>query len=402
MNPGFDAPSVEDPQVAGHGDGSPERTRERSSRPVVSLLTNFIPPYRIPFLEELGRVTALTVHVDTAMESDRHWPSYQGPLEVVRNTGLSVPSRFLPGRKRDLHIPIDLLSRLRRARPDYVISGEMGARTLQAIAYARLIHRAPVLVHFDGSVYSEANVAAPIRQVRRWIARLADGFIVNGADGRAYLASLGVSASDVLVLPFAVDRRFETPARPPREPGDARHLLYVGDVTRRKNLASFLKVASRLLTQHPDHQLHVHVVGDGPEREAIASIPAPRNLRILMHGAMPYERLPEVYRQAEALVLPSLYDTWGLVVNEALASGLPVLGSTRCQAVSHLIEDGIQGWTFDPTNEPSMAEAILGFLDAKPDELLAMSDAARATASQLNPERLALALRDFLVSTRAR
>ena len=58
------------------------------------------------------------------------------------------------------------------------------------------------------------------------------------------------------------------------------------------------------------------------------------------------------------MLFPTLSDTWGLVVNEAMAMGLPVLGSVKSQAVTELIEDGVSGWWFDPTSPQDLERAV--------------------------------------------
>ena len=61
---------------------------------------------------------------------------------------------------------------------------------------------------------------------------------------------------------------------------------------------------------------------------------------------VPYDRDTSVYSEAGALVLPTLADQWGMVVGEALASGLPVIGSIASQAVTEIVEENVTGWTF--------------------------------------------------------
>ena len=63
-----------------------------------------------------------------------------------------------------------------------------------------------------------------------------------------------------------------------------------------------------------------------------------------------HERMAEVYAKASLFAFPTLADEWGVVVNEAMAAGLPVLGSIYSQAVEELVEDGVSGWVFRPMN----------------------------------------------------
>jgi glycosyltransferase involved in cell wall biosynthesis len=80
-----------------------------------------------------------------------------------------------------------------------------------------------------------------------------------------------------------------------------------------------------------------------------------------MHGARDYKTLPKYYGLAEALLLPSVSEAWGLVVNEAMAASLPVLVSSRCGCSHDLVEDGKNGFVFDPFDVDSIADTLARF-----------------------------------------
>jgi glycosyltransferase involved in cell wall biosynthesis len=102
-----------------------------------------------------------------------------------------------------------------------------------------------------------------------------------------------------------------------------------------------------------------------------------------------YDALPGLYAGADCLVLPTLADTWGMVVNEALAAGLPVLGSNRSQAVEQLIENGRNGWVFSPEDPQQVAGALDSALNTSPEELGRMRRYARESIAGITPEFVA-------------
>ena len=104
-----------------------------------------------------------------------------------------------------------------------------------------------------------------------------------------------------------------------------------------------------------------------------------------MLGNIAYPELPHLYEQAGALVLPTLADEWGLVVNEALAAGLPVLGSLYSQAVQDMVEDGRNGWTYFIDHRDEVLRKLDLFLGTSEEDLNRMREAARATALELTP-----------------
>ena len=92
------------------------------------------------------------------------------------------------------------------------------------------------------------------------------------------------------------------------------------------------------------------------------------------------------------LVLPTLADEWGVVVNEAMSAGLPVLGSVYSQAVEELVEDGHTGWTFAPDRPESLDAALTSALRTSSTDLARMGEAARQRAASLAPLHVAEAI----------
>ena len=117
-------------------------------------------------------------------------------------------------------------------------------------------------------------------------------------------------------------------------------------------------------------------------------------------GNVAYQALPEIYGRAGIFVFPTLADTWGVVVNEALAAGLPVLGSVSGQAVSELVIDGQNGWTFHPDHPGSMAAALERCLETPTTTLDDMRRHARRTAMQLTPDYLCDRIADAILTCR--
>jgi glycosyltransferase involved in cell wall biosynthesis len=95
--------------------------------------------------------------------------------------------------------------------------------------------------------------------------------------------------------------------------------------------------------------------------------------------------LPVYYGLARAFVHASTTEQWGLVVNEAVASGLPVIVSNRCGCVPELVQDN--GFTFDPANESECAEWLLQMASLSADERRHLGDASYRIAANFAPDR---------------
>jgi hypothetical protein len=110
-------------------------------------------------------------------------------------------------------------------------------------------------------------------------------------------------------------------------------------------------------------------------------------------GAVDYDGLSRIYGDCGIFVLPTLADEWGIVVNEAMAAGLPVLGSIQAQAVEELVEDGHNGWRFDADSADSALAALSRALATTPEALEAMREAAQRTVAAITPDAMARRMR---------
>jgi glycosyltransferase involved in cell wall biosynthesis len=135
------------------------------------------------------------------------------------------------------------------------------------------------------------------------------------------------------------------------------------------------------------------LLGDGPLRKEIELRIADCGLRnsVLLPGFKQYPDLPAYYAHAGAFIHASTTEQWGLVVNEAMASGLPVLVSNRCGCAAELVQEGVNGFTFDPLNVEQLAQLMLRISDFR----FPISDFGVASARIIagwGPERFASGL----------
>jgi glycosyltransferase involved in cell wall biosynthesis len=114
----------------------------------------------------------------------------------------------------------------------------------------------------------------------------------------------------------------------------------------------------------------------------------PSNLQVEFKGSAQLNDLPRHYHAADLYVYPTLADEWGLVVNEALSAGLPVLGSRYSQAVEELVQEGVTGWLFTPTDPADTYAAIDRALSAG-ESLDVMSSHAIAAVKELTQQQVA-------------
>ena len=135
------------------------------------------------------------------------------------------------------------------------------------------------------------------------------------------------------------------------------------------------------------------LLGDGPLRPALEKRRDELGLgaHVLMPGFRQYGELPAYYAFAGAFIHASMVEPWGLVVNEAAASGLPLLVSNRCGCAPELVSDGVNGFTFDPADVGALA-AHMEKIAAPDFPRAAFSAASRATVAPWGPQRFAQGL----------
>ncbi|HZQ51633.1 MAG TPA: glycosyltransferase family 4 protein [Bryobacteraceae bacterium] len=362
----------------------------------IAFLTNVIPPYHKAFLDCLAKRHEMRVLLSTPMEPNRSWKLEWDGLDVVTQKTLTLSGRWRHPRGFTeplfLHIPIDTVAQLRRFGPDVTISVEMGARTLFAALYRKLRRRSKLIVWAEVAESTEQARGWIRNRVRHLLHKNADGFLVTGTSGVQYLRSLGVDEAKIFKISYTADVSKFAATPLARRPGCERHLLYVGQLIERKGLLPFLDVLSKWARANPDRRVEFVLAGDGPLRNQIERLEKPSNIEVSFAGAVQYEDLPRVYTDAGVFVLPSLADSWGVVVNEAMAAGLPVLGSVYAQAVSEMVKDGENGWVFRADDPDEIYDAIDRTLNTSPERLQRMRHCARTRALQFTPDHLACAV----------
>jgi glycosyltransferase involved in cell wall biosynthesis len=359
----------------------------------VIMLVNMIPPYRVPVFEALAdRVGELVVWVSTPMEADRHWQPDWGRLkvEVQRSFALQQSKQHPHGfvDRQFVHVPYDTIPRLHRARPDLVLTSELGLRTTQAALWcAATSTPLAAVVHVSESSEGGRDRDRVRRMLRRILLRRADIVFVPGQSGARYVRGLGARPELIRVVRSVSPLSNVVPAQVGIDGG--RRLLYVGQLIERKGIVPFVEALGRWGLRHPVERVSLRIVGAGPEEARLEALRLPSNVTVDVMAPLPYKRMAETYRAADVFAFPTLADEWGLVVNEAMSIGLPVLGSRHSQAVEELVEDGVNGWTFVPNQPDAVDEVLERILKTPPEQLARMGAAARGTVRPLTPEYVA-------------
>jgi len=327
-------------------------------KPRVALLTNLVSPYRRPVFARMARQLSLTL-LHGKMESNRPWPEapLPGACDRVVAGWTFRWTRRLAGRvcdRRYLHIEPGYIPELLRARPEAIITIEIGFRTAVALIYGALF-RIPVWVWWGGTLHTEQNLSRLRRTIRFLAARCVRHWISYGATSTEYLLSLGVPRRRILQIQNCVDEAmFPGNTRPALDLHPKPVLLHAGRLVAGKGVAGFLETAARL--QKQGASFSILLVGGGPDEALLRRRAAQLQLRNLHFvPSQPPEAMASFYRSADVLVFPTLDDVWGLVANEAILSGLPVLCSKYAGCAQELFGEEC---IFDPADPDAFADAL--------------------------------------------
>jgi len=165
-------------------------------------------------------------------------------------------------------------------------------------------------------------------------------------------------------------------------------------------LDTLIRAYGRYRTQASDLRLPTSelwslvILGDGPLKAALRALISDLHLEpyVSMPGFKQYDELPVYYGLANAFIHASRVEQWGLVVNEAMASGLPVIVSNRCGCAPELVHDGINGYSFDPDDVAALSRKMMEMTAMSTGERAAFGEQSRRIIAEFAPERFAIGL----------
>ena len=253
------------------------------------------------------------------------------------------------------------------------------------------------------AIYSEApDPGQPRSAVKKLVQRVYGGILAPRAAGvltvshlaAAFYGSLNVGNSEI--YPFGYFR-----SSPPQREG-LRNLrdntriqvVFVGQLIHRKGIDLLLEAMRPLFKEYPNLSLIVIGTGEmaGSIREKATSLGVID--QVFLEGVIPSNSIQERLLTADVLVLPSRFDGWGIVVNEALSVGTPVIVSDRCGAAD-LIQDKINGYVFRGEDIVDLRRCLTDFL-SKESKWASFRASASATGQKISAETAATYLIDCL------
>jgi glycosyltransferase involved in cell wall biosynthesis len=320
--------------------------------PRIVAISEIPTPYRLPLYAALAERDDIDFHVVfcAAEQPDRPWEMSELLAEIPHTT-LKSWSPTLRGRNETFVYEINpgIVAELRRLRPDVLVIGGYAVFAEQiAYAYAG-VTRTPYVIHSETHLLRPRGLAVRALKrllVRPLVSRAAAGLAAGTAAAR-YLEAYGLDPGRIRIFPNTVDvQGYADAARDVRSRADAlrreldlpaRFLLYAGRLIEVKGVADLAASLRALGAEAPN----VVVAGEGPLAAELEDLSTVR----LVGFKQPDELLP-LLALADAVIVPSRADAWGVTVNEALAAGTPVIVSDAVGAGVDLVRDGVDGAVF--------------------------------------------------------
>jgi glycosyltransferase involved in cell wall biosynthesis len=327
--------------------------------PKLAIITEIIAPYRIPVFNALALRPEIDLHVIFLSENDpnlRQWRVYKEEINFRYDV---LPSWRQRLGRYNLLINGRVFSVLNRINPTAVLCGGYSyLASWEAAIWARA-HRVPLLLWSESTALDRRRGYGFVEFMKQRFLRLCQGFVVPGKSSLNYLTKLGIADETIFTAPNAVDtalfsalaektRCSQSEVRA-RHALPLRYFLYVGRLVEAKGVFELLQ-AYALLNEDVRCKVGLVFAGDGPDRTKLmdkASRIAPGTIQF--PGFIHREQLPEFYALADALIFPTHSDTWGLVVNEAMACGLPVIVSDVAGCAEDLVQNDWNGFVVPPS-----------------------------------------------------
>jgi len=263
---------------------------------------------------------------------------------------------------------------------------------LRALLAARALG-VPVILRCESHLQSHPRSIAR-RAAKAILLRLlfrgVDAFLAIGAANRGYYLHYGVSPERIFMVPYAVDNHFfrcgaeraasaraELRAELALEPGRP-VILYAAKLIAAKRPHDLLDAYLKLSADGCEPRPYLLLVGDGAQRRSLelrARATGWRSIRFC--GFIGQQELPRYYDLCDVFVLPSEFEPWGLVVNEAMNAGKPVVVTDRVGAAADLVRDGVNGFVV-PARNVARLSASLGRLADDPLLRVRMGAASRS------------------------
>jgi glycosyltransferase involved in cell wall biosynthesis len=320
----------------------------------VVFVTNIPAPYREKLHEELSVQlnNRYTVLYCSNIELNRKWKFKLGDYNKI-----FLPVKTISFFNRFIHLNRNVIRELNRINPDVVITGGFGTSMLSAFLWSK-VKKKKHIPFTDGTIDSEKKLSFLHKFLRKLIFSYSNAFI--GASNKSidlYL-SYGVEKEDCFKSVLFIDnKKFDN-----NQEKKEFDVMFSGQFIDRKLPLFFLDVVKRV--QETRGSCRALILGDGPLKEEMLSANEKFNIDFEYPGFVQQDNLPAMYEKCKIFLFTTLNDPWGVVANEACASGLPVITTPYAGCANELVVHNKNGYVLE-INVEEWALKVIELLDNK-------------------------------------
>jgi len=309
----------------------------------IAIVAEMLSPYHNPVFENVWKHYGddLTVFFMSKQEPNRSWkidtPKYNHVFleENYKEVGIGHDTVYK-------HNNYDIFKRLKEFDPDIVIIRRFNLTSIYAWIYA-VLHRKIIIPKTDGWLKSEEHLSVIHRLIRKTIYKTSSAFLAASENSKKLYQSYGIPEEKIFKSQLCADnqRFYNTKSFDERE----YDLMFSGRFIDGKLPLFFAEIAKLIAEKKPD--LKVLILGSGELKEVFLDKLKEYKINFDYPGFVQQQELPAYFANSKLFLFPTKLDAWGLVANEAFASGTPVISTPFAGIIDDLLIDGEDGYILD-------------------------------------------------------
>lgn len=323
----------------------------------ILFLTNIPTPYRVDFFSELGKLCELTVLYERKTADNRN-------VKWLNKRANNFNGHYLDGKNvgEDSSFSFEIIKFLKDQTFDLVVIGGYSTPTgMLAINYLKL-KKIPFVLNIDGGLIKKDNLIKYC--IKKYFISSASYWLSPGSSATEYLVHYGAKKNKTYEYPFTsikeddilteydLKKIEKSAVRDEIGITEKKVVITVGQIIHRKGIDVLIESAKKT------KDIGFYIIGGEPTKEYQNMVDTWNLQNIHFVGFKTKSELDKYYLAADLFVLPTREDIWGLVVNEAMSKGLPIITTDKCVAGLELIKDGINGYIIPSEDSNKLKQAI--------------------------------------------
>lgn len=339
----------------------------------ILIIHNIISPIRVYLFNELRQFYAdkgISFKVLFLSETDknRDWKTEKNmnfDFEILDNVAIRIHGKDL----NTFFINKNILSVLDRERPDTIIADGWDNFASYVANYWCRKHGKKYILWSGSTAFEKSWRRTLFSPLVNYLIKRTEHFLAYGTRAKEYLISLGAKPESIQILYNSIDidyfsensKKFSTDDRNKLKEKlgikTSKTIMFSGRLIEMKGIFEMIEGFGEYRKQ--DQDLSLLLMGSGPDENKLKKFIASKNVKnVIFTKFIQYTELYKYYSISDMLLFPTRQDIWGLVVNEAMACGLPVIATDVAGASIDLIEEGKNGYIIQPNCAKDIAKAI--------------------------------------------